>query len=182
MLTRDPAAITKTSPLIGVVSNIGVFLWIICASLCFFSFSLLNNKPFNKEFSSFFLLSGYLTSLLLLDDFFMLHELYFPRKLNIPEELVICVYGIIILLYLVKFRKLILKTDFIFLFLAFGFLGASAIIDLNLLITNKYQIMIEDWCKLFGILNWLVYFTRVCFQQIEKNLRIQQIDKERVST
>lgn len=180
LLTRDPAASTGTNPLTGMVSNLGILLWCICASLCFFSFTLLKNKPFNREFSSFFLLSGCLTSILLLDDLFMLHEHIFPLNLNIPEKLVIFVYGIIVFLYLAKFRKLISKTDFIFLFLAFGFFGASIIIDL--LVTNMYLAIFEDWFKLLGIVNWLAYFTRVCFQQVERNVRIQRKEREKVRT
>lgn len=116
----------------------------------------------------------------MLDDLFLLHENIFPRKLNIPEKFVYFVYGIIVLSYIVKFRKLILKTDFIFLFLAFGFFGASIIFDQ--VTTNKYLGVLEDWFKLFGIVNWLAYFTRIGFQQMEKNVRIEQIEKEPVGT
>ncbi|BAU63128.1 hypothetical protein STA3757_04860 [Stanieria sp. NIES-3757] len=179
ILTRDPAAVAATHPLTGMISNIGILLWCSCAAICLFCFKLLKNKPLNREFSSFFLLSGYLTAILVLDDLFLLHEDIFPKYLNISEKVVLCTYAIVILLYLAKFKKLILKTDFFFLFLSFIFFSLSILSEIMI---KKDLIMLEDWLKLFGIVNWLAYFTRVCFQQIEKTFQSQQIERERIRT
>jgi hypothetical protein len=179
ILTRDPAAVAATHPLTGMISNLGILLWCSCAAICLFCFKLLKTKPLNREFSLFFLFSGYLTTILVLDDLFLLHEDIFPKYLNISEKLVLCTYAIVFSLYLFRFKKLILKTDFLLLLLAFGFFSASIISEI--LIKNDV-IMVEDWLKLFGIVNWLAYFTRLCFQQIEKTFQLQQIEKEKIST
>jgi hypothetical protein len=114
-----------------------------------------------------------------LDDLFLLHEDIFPKQFNISEKLVLCLYAIVVLLYILKFKKLILKTDFLLLFLAFGFFGASILTEI---LIKKDIIMLEDWLKLFGIVNWLAYYTRLGFQQIEKSFRINQIERERIHT
>jgi hypothetical protein len=108
----------------------------------------------------------------LLDDLFLLHEEVFPYYLNIPEKLVFVGYGMIISLYLVKFRKIILKTEFLFLILAFGFLGLSVIIDLlpiaTRLLGNQGEFLLEDGFKLMGIISWFTYFARVGVAQLKR--------------
>jgi hypothetical protein len=54
VLTRDPSAVAGTHTLTGMVSHIGILLWSSCAAVCLFSFTLLKNKPLQKEFSVFF--------------------------------------------------------------------------------------------------------------------------------
>ena len=82
--TRDPAAVAKYHPAIGIVSNIGILYWCATASICFFCFAVLRNLEKQREFQRFILSSGLITSLLLVDDFFLLHENYL--QLNIPES------------------------------------------------------------------------------------------------
>jgi hypothetical protein len=171
-LTRDPLAITRAPFYIGAISNIGILFWCSAVAICFFSFRLLRDIGRNKEFQRFFLFSGDLTSILLLDDLFLLHEEVFPYYLNIPEKLVFVGYGMIISLYLVKFRKIILKTEFLFFLLAFGFLGLSVIIDLlpipTRLLGNQGEFLLEDGFKLMGIISWFTYFARVGVTQLKR--------------
>jgi len=171
-VTRDPLAITKAPFYFGAISNIGILFWCSAVAICFFSFRLLREIGRNKEFSLFFLFSGGITSILLLDDLFLLHEEVFPNYLNIPEKLVFVGYGMIISLYLVKLRKIILKTEFLFLILAFGFLGLSVIIDLLPFATrwlgNQGELLLEDSFKLMGIISWFTYFARVGVAQLKR--------------
>lgn len=177
-LMRDPAAITGTPFYIGLLSNIGILLWCAAAAVCIFSAIALRKIAIYKELYSFLLTSGLLTSMLVFDDFLLLHESAFPNYLNIPERFVYLVYGIITLLYLVRFNKIILKTDFILLLFAFGFLGVSILID-KILPFSEFSVFVEDGAKLLGIVSWFAYFTRVCLEPIRFNILSQQEDFNR---
>ena len=164
-LTRDPAALTGRSPFIGVLSHIGVLLWCAGTTICFFSFTVLHKKAFRGEFPHFFMFGGLISLILLIDDLFLFHEKVFPFYLNIPEKLVYLAYGLIIIGYVARFAKLILKTDFIFLILAFSWFGLSIILDLlELKLSISISILFEDGAKLFGIVSWFGYFAHTSFQ------------------
>lgn len=170
-LMRDPLAVTNAPFYFGAISNIGILFWCSAVAICFFSFRLLSDIRINKEFQRFFLFSGGITSILLLDDLFLLHEQVFPSYLNISEKLVFLGYGMIMSLYLIRFRKTILKTEFILLILAFCFLGLSVIIDKLLIVStllgDERRILLEDGFKLLGIISWFTYFARTCVEQVK---------------
>ncbi len=170
--TVDPATFARINPFIGVVSNIGILFWCASASICFFSCALLQKTRFRRDFPAFLLFSGFITSILLLDDLFLFHEkglssrkIIFPNASFISQEMVYFSYIIIILFYLIRFRKIIIKTDIVLLFLAFLFFGASIIIDS---LFKNY--LFEDGFKLFGIVSWFGYFVRVCFQVVKQGI------------
>lgn len=184
-LTRDPSAITRTPFYFGLLSNIGVLLWCCSATVCFFSSIVLQKNINNsKEFSSFLLFSGLITVLLLLDDFFLLHEEVFPYYLNVPEKVVYTGYGIAILIYLLRFRTTIVKTEFLLLFFAFAFLGLSVNIDLLQqkfsLLETSLEALLEDGTKLLGIVSWCTYFVRLCIQQVRSTVLFQQTNQKEV--
>lgn len=164
-LTRDPSATTGASPFMGALSSIGVLFWCASVAICLFSFALLQQTGSRGDFSGFFLFGGLISLILLLDDLFLFHEAVFPLYLKIPEKLVFLSYGLIILGYLTHFRKLILKTNFIFLILAFGLFGLSIVIDL---LDLRISILFEDGSKLFGIASWFGYFAITAFQAVKK--------------
>jgi hypothetical protein len=170
-LTRDPLAVAKAPFYWGAISNLGILVWCGAVVISWFSFKILQNIKIHNEFTHFFLFSGGITSILLLDDLFLLHEQVFPYNLNIPEKLVFLGYGILISLYLVKFRKTILKTEFILLVFAFGFFGLSVFVDLLQVgdwFGSDNEYLLEDGAKLLGMVSWLTYFGRTCADQIQR--------------
>ncbi|HEY9833453.1 MAG TPA: hypothetical protein V6D26_23075 [Stenomitos sp.] len=174
-LTRDPSATTGDSPFIGALSYIGVLFWCASVAICLFSFALLQKTGSIGGFSGFFLFGGLISLILLLDDLFLFHETVFPLYFKIPEKLVFLSYGLVILGYVTRFRKLILKTDFIFLILAFGLFGLSIGIDL---LELKISILFEDGSKLFGIVSWFGYFAITCFQVVKQITLLQPAENK----
>lgn len=166
MFTRDPAYIANFSPLIGVTSNIGVLLWSASATVCLFSWTILRHRLNKLWFATFLLSSGLITTLLLLDDFFMLHEYIFPHYLGINEKIVIVGYVGLILFWLITFKKCIFKTEYFILAIALGFFGMSLFIDVFQdyvqIVLGSWRILFEDGFKLLGIVGWLGYFIRCC--------------------
>lgn len=162
--TRDPAAILGVHPLIGVLSNIGVLLWCASMALCLFTAVVLFKTKRGISLS-FFLSSGLLTALLLVDDLFMLHDYFFPRMLNIEGGVIYVGYLLLVCIYLLKFRGFILKSGFGFLLLSFLFFALS--VGCDVLLEQKGMIfLLEDGAKLLGVLSWFTYFSKTCYSEI----------------
>ena len=104
----------------------------------------------------------------LIDDLFMIHEIDYPGV----QQGVYLVYTVALFCYLFKFRKIILRTDWLLFALAFVFFGASVTIDLlpysildNYIMGDRF-FLVEDGLKLLGIVSWCGYLIRVCFQSV----------------
>lgn len=160
---REPAAILKFNPFLGVMSNLGILLWAFTAAICLFVAVLLIKKG-SKKIGLYLLYSATLTFVLLVDDFCLLHEHIFPQYLNVPEKVFYLTYILAMLFFFIIFARIILQTDYIILLIACGFLALSIISDLVLRQTG-IAVLVEDGFKLFGIVTWLIYFTRTCYQQ-----------------
>ncbi|MFQ4145783.1 hypothetical protein [Chlorogloeopsis sp. ULAP02] len=188
-LTADPAEVVGRPPYTGLFSNIGIVLWSSAAAVCIFSAVLtkINQICFKKWFN-FLLASFLLTSFLLLDDLFQLHETYpvifFGVDANLPENnrplqnllegLFFIVYFIYVFLYLFYFRKQIRQTEYHFLALAFILFFLSIAVDMTSMIKIGHDI-IEESFKLFGIISWLIYFSKTCSSivlQLADNLAV----------
>lgn len=171
---RDPASTTKVHPFTGVASNVGVILWTATATICLIGWAILRHNPDQLKFSAFLLCSGLLTSLLMLDDFFLLHEKVFNVYFGVPEKITYLGYFGLILWVAVAFRKCILKTEYLILLIAFGFFGLSIFTDTIQgrieSVIGSWRILFEDGFKLFGIVSWLGYFYRCTFMRIKNNL------------
>jgi hypothetical protein len=157
-LTADPNVIANQPFYIGLLSQLGLFFWSAAATLSF-SFAFFSKRLVkDKVLTSFYIFSGVIVSLLMIDDCFMLHEDVLPG-LGIPQKVVFLFYGVLVLIYLIKFREIILKTPFILLLFAFGGFSLSALIDLffHFETSNIWDSFIEDGAKFTGIVFWVSY-------------------------
>jgi len=166
--TRDPVQVLDGPAYIGVYSNIGILIWTAAAAGCFFSGGLLSRVPEMLPVAKFFFVSGGITSVLVLDDMFMFHEVVFPEYLGIWEALIAPSYAVMILFYLFSFRHYILKTDYIILGLALICFGFSASIDIVAMVAGEFHgvHLLEDGFKLLGIVGWSTYMLRTAFVAI----------------
>ena len=155
-MTRDPNAISGLPAYTGFISQTGIFFWSAASAICFFSYLLNKKQSINSGMNRFFIASGMFTLLLGMDDAFLFHEAMLPA-LGIPEKMVCISYLLFTIAYLVTFRKKILKTDYIFLLMAFFFFGISMVFD-NFSIPVRGIMLFEDGSKLVGIICWLAYF------------------------
>jgi hypothetical protein len=164
--TRDPLAIVDAPPYLGFLSNLGIILWSAAAAVCLFAFSLLSRRGASGDIRAFVLLGGLISLLLLLDDLYMLHEYFYPR-LGIFEKLAFAGYGVLVLVYLIGFRRKIGDTRFVYLFCALGFFALSLIIDRLPETMLPMHHLFEDGSKFLGIVCWLSYQASVCLQCLE---------------
>ncbi len=169
----DPVAEFNSPMYIGLVSNFGVLLWCAAASVCLFGGWLILAFSHKRELAWFLICSGFVSTVLMLDDLYLLHEEVLPDHLFIPQKLVFAGYGGLILAFLIRFRQMILGTDFMLLALAFGFFSISVFVDLFVTPEEFFifgslpgRDLIEDGFKLLGITTWAVYFISTCLQKV----------------
>ena len=170
--TRDPLSIMDAPVYIGVISNLGILFWTAGAAICFFSAAMIAQINQKSQDFYFLLFGGIITTVLLFDDFFLFHEKVFPLYLNTSESQVFFIYLLMLLVYLIVFRKKIMATDFILLGLSLMCFAMSAIIDEIFVVHFRGKFLVEDGFKLLGILTWTAYFTRVGMTKIRHSLKI----------
>ncbi len=172
-LLHDPAAVAGMNPLTGMVSNLGVLLWAAAAFVCLFSAVLLRRRGAHEAFA-FTLCAGLLSSYLMFDDLFMFHENLVERYIGMDEDGLYACLGLATLAFLIRFRAVILRSDFGYLLLALGFLATSVIVDSVVdyalpVFADKFPILedlAEDGSKWLGIAFWACYFLRTCYQMV----------------
>ncbi|BAY40045.1 hypothetical protein NIES2111_44270 [Nostoc sp. NIES-2111] len=178
-LTRDPSAIMEIPPYIGIFSNIGILFWCACTTICLFTCLLLKKANRFPEYTKFLFYSGLLTGLLLLDDFFLLHETVLPEYMFISERKVYAVYLMIGLTFLVKFRKILQKTEYVIFANAIIFFALSIISDT---IWEEISNAVEDTFKLIGIVNWVTYFFRLSLLKMNSIFNVSSVKLEAALT
>jgi hypothetical protein len=164
-LTRDPAAISGVPVYTGFLSNMGMLFWSSTVAVCFFTATFVARRAATRPTGRFLYASGLLTLLLLMDDLFQLHERVFPLSLGIPEPIVFLGYGSMTLVYLTRFRRVILDSEYLLLGLALGCFGLSVAVDV---LTDRELYLWEDGAKFVGIVTWLAYFARVSAQVLRR--------------
>lgn len=179
-LTRDPADLIRFYPItnfpfyidgivklpfyLGALSYLGILLWGATIAVCFFCFSILRKTDRKGPVRLFFLLASGISTLLLLDDLFRLHEIVFPVYLHLHGYTLYAAYIVMIAFLLIRYRTVILNTDYLLLLFALACLGFSMSGDV---ITDMFfsnisgATLLEDGAKFTGIVSWLLYFARV---------------------
>ncbi|MEM9681418.1 MAG: hypothetical protein AAF901_13930, partial [Bacteroidota bacterium] len=154
ILTSDVTAAAEVPLYYGFLSQLGILIWVSAAAICLFTYYV--SKP--GVIKRFFLFSGLITLYLVLDDMFLFHEELLPR-LGIHQKVVFLLIAIGVGLYALKFRRVILNSNFILFGCAIGFFGLSLFID-NFLrdFPEVVTKLTEESAKFLGIVFWLLYF------------------------
>lgn len=167
----DPVTEFSAPMYVGLISNFGVVLWGSAASVCLFAAWLQRTDPDRREHSEFLAVAGLVSTVLLFDDLYLLHEEIIPERLHIPQPAVLAAYVFMVAWFLVRYRRLIEETDFVLLVLAGVFFAGSVLVDVlfpegELLIVGDLpgRDLVEDGPKLLGIVAWTIYMWRVATQ------------------
>ena len=158
-LTRDPFAGQASSIPVytSILSNIGIIGWCFTIAIQFFSAWALRRHEPDSQRARFLFWSGLITSVLMLDDFLMLHE----RLNHSVETMVFGAYGLWVAIGLMRFRHVIFSTNYLLLGSALVFFGLSMVLDnifSRLSIEIPYRTVLEDAFKIIGIFGWAYYF------------------------
>lgn len=160
---RDPAITLYGHPLTGALSHIGILIWCATVAICLFC-AAVHRRYGRPGFARFMVYSALLTALLMLDDLFMLHEYILPLSLGVPQNGVYGAYLVLVIVYVLGFRRTLLTLEYSIFLMACGWLGLSLLTDL-LLAQSELQFFLEDGLKLMGIATWLLFFARSGFVQ-----------------
>lgn len=164
---KDPFGIMKAPSYVGFFSNVGVFMWCASTTLCLATAAFRGRIP--DEMSAYLFGAGLLSLLLMLDDFFMLHERFVPLVLHGPEYALSIPEILYCLAWLLWYRRLILKTEYPLLLLALVLFAVSFTID-SIHGHVPHRRSFEDGSKFFGILTWAIYFARLCHKELKDRL------------
>lgn len=154
LLTRDVAATAQLKFYIGILSSVGALLWCAAASMCWFGAAALRGTG-QVERARFLAASGGLLAALGADDFFMLHEAVYP-KFGLPEELVVGLYALVLLLLMLRFRRQLLDGELLLFVIGCVLFAGSALVDMRV----RDATALEDILKVAGIASWLTYYWR----------------------
>ncbi len=153
-LMQDPTAYLGGQAYVGVVSQLGIMIWVAAAATCLFGAFIAHRA--GRSGARFLLASGALSGFLGADDLLQLHEDILPLA-GVPQTAVLACYAALGLAYLAAFRRDILALNPVLLALSCGFLGLSLAIDL-VFAHGDVQTFAEDGAKLVGILFWGAFF------------------------
>ncbi len=163
-LTRDPSAVASYPLYYGAFSNIGVLLWGSSVAVCLLSVMLLKVFQPGSEAGRFFTVFGWFNAVLCFDDLFLFHEKIFPKLVFSPdgsrvaEGAVLFTYVVIFIGWLIRFRKLCLKTKPALLGLSLLLFSISLGSDLFSDLPPDDGALLEDGTKLLAIFVWFAYF------------------------
>lgn len=167
----DPVTEFSAPMYVGLISNFGIVLWGSAASVCLFAAWLLRADAGHGQHAEFLAAAGLLSSVLLFDDLYLLHEEVIPERLHIPQPLVLAAYVVLVAWFMARYRRLIEGSDFVLLLLAGFFFAVSVLIDIvfpegEILIVGDLpgRDLVEDGPKLLGIVTWTIYMWRTATQ------------------
>ncbi len=167
-LFRDIASAEGIPVHQGLFSQLGIMVWSGAMGVLLFVATAVPSRT-SRE-AAFIRCSLFLTSLLALDDAFLLHESVFGQVFGVSEKVTFGVYGLLILGYLYFFSEIILTTQFLLLVLALALFGLSVVVDLTprlaVVVGKDPLFLLEDGSKLAGIVFWAVYHATHARRQV----------------
>lgn len=157
-ILRDPAQQSGQSSFLGFVSNIGIWLWISSAAICFFS-ALTYDLAANDRRKELLFLVGMLSMILAIDDFFMIHDRY------VNEKICYLAYAFCAGMLLVRHYKKIIEIDGFSFLLAGLLLALSILTDLapqeHIPLEYEHIQVFEEGFKFIGAATWLYFSCRI---------------------
>ncbi|MFH0862885.1 MAG: hypothetical protein V1875_07655 [Candidatus Altiarchaeota archaeon] len=169
-LTRDPTYLMRMSPFVGVYSNLGVLMWAATAAVCFYTAAIVKRFGKRNNHAGFFLASGFITLILLVDDLFLVHETIAPYLFNITEIITFGVYGLVFAAYAYWFRSVLQATDYVILLAAILLFGGSLVFDQIYNAVSTWQYLYEDGLKWFAIVSWMTYYCKTSYDEVKRTL------------
>lgn len=180
---RDAKAVYGIPFHAGALSSIGILFWCATVSTCLLTAIVLYRSSSESDKRQFLLNAGLFTSILMLDDLFLIHEEFAPNYLNLDGGILYVTYAILAVSLLLYYRHVIYRSAYALLLLGAAFLAGSIAFDLlheyGLLLagaeSRDLQHFLEDGCKLLGIAGWFSYFGWVSYGSLVRQSTTETI-------
>lgn len=163
VIVRDPAASYRFWPFAGILSHLGVFLMIATSAICLFA--SLVTRTGARMLLAIGLFSGYFA----MDDFFMLHEAFFPRR-GVPETAVLGALAGSAALIMIAFRDHFLNRKAIAIWASALVLVSSSGVDV-FATYSLLHLVAEDGLKFVGISLWALHWILVARATLRDEIR-----------
>lgn len=140
VLVVEPIAEAGLAPYVGVFTYIGVLALWSGATVSLLAAMLARHATPARALARLIAAYGLLLAWLAIDDLFLIHEelglslaeaLGSPEDRSILEAPVFAVYGLVWLVWLIRFRQTIMQTPYLLPLLGIAALGSSVVIDLG---------------------------------------------------
>ncbi|MFN7643881.1 MAG: hypothetical protein ACK5PW_12510 [Burkholderiales bacterium] len=161
---RDMAQIGNLHPLVGVISSLGALLWAAAAAICGLTAAVLARARAPRSEVRFFAAAACLTAYIVIDDFFMLHEVLLPTYLGMYERHAVGLVAACAMLFVATSFRRIRATRYGLFVLAVALLATSVLIDRYdaMFVAHgwdpEWRSVMEDAPKWLGIACWFAYF------------------------
>jgi len=192
-LIDDPAPFAGLASYTGLLSYLGVLAWCAAATVCGFCGALLWRVGQARELSRFLLILAGLNVWMMLDDLLILHEdlaewLVGFESRHVGEGLFFLAYLIIVSICFVRFREIVMRSDYLLLAAGAVSFGISTALDVALQLemggNNPFLEVVvsrswggpladisEELLKLNGVLLWFAYLARLAFGGVREAMR-----------
>lgn len=164
----------------GMVSGVGIALWYVAGSVCWFAAGLQHDREKRVGLR----LIGTLSVWLGLDDEFMLHEEVLPQLFglspSVMQPLLYCLYGLLLLGCLRRLPELWHSEENRTFFASLFCLGASIAVDVlkdsgrfpprsRMALDEGFAMWVEESLKLLGIVAWTLFWWRWSASSLSKS-------------
>lgn len=156
-ILRDPAQQTRQSSFLGFLSNIGCWLWLSAAVVCFFRVAVFGRGTKNTH-KTMLVLAGGFSLFLAVDDFFLIHDRFITEGILIP------LYAFFVFHLLRRYGDRIAEIEGFSFVMALGLLAMSVIVDaLQEILPISYGASqtLEEGFKFMGAAAWLYFCYRI---------------------
>lgn len=165
-LSRDAAAALGGPNYTGYYAMFTLLVWAAAASVTLFS-SVVLRRAHEQEGARFLLFGGLITTLMVLDDAFLLHETV-GYRLGDHQEIFFVIYGLATAVFAWIHRRR-LGPALVLLVAAFAMWLASAAVDFVMHADAPF--IVEDGLKLVGVALWALLMLRISAIELEAAVR-----------
>ncbi|HEU5300963.1 MAG TPA: hypothetical protein VFW06_01865 [Acidimicrobiia bacterium] len=167
LLTRDPAATTGAAWYLGLTSQIGMIGWAWAAAVFGFAALLLTTAARSSatgtttgtgrpRWALFLALGAAWSTVMLVDDTFLLHDDLLKRALG-SETPIVLAYAALLGAWLALVVRTLPRVTYVPLVVALSGFAVSALVDFAWTANDPTRLAIEDGAKFLGIWSWALF-------------------------
>jgi len=179
-LLRDPLAVAQSAADIGecchayygFLSQVGGLVWVGSAFVVTFAATILFNRENVTGAWQFMIAAGALTSILVVDDMFQGHEVVYPTLFGISQAVTVAVYALLVVAYLLNFRRQIIEVGPGLLIISLLAFAISVAADLFVSPNFVWHRLLEDGAKLVGICCWTTFHWWAAWVLLDRSSRV----------